>query len=118
MDDRAPVAPNPGLPEGAPGGELRPLRHCERDLLARLLSAPSPGREMLLTQAEDLEARDIDDDGSLELVVSKRDPATVVRRIPVEAESEDVDGVTVHWRRSRESDQTCSSKLTTPRLCR
>ncbi len=40
--------------------------------------------------------RQIDDNGSLEFARSEQTPAEVVRRIPVEAELDDSDGVTIH----------------------
>jgi hypothetical protein len=77
--------------------EPRPLSDRERDVLAKLLSADFPGRLALLAQASDVKVRRIDRNGSLALSPEPdAPPAEVVRRIPVEAEFDDRDGVGVH----------------------
>ena len=69
----------------------------EREVLAALLSADFPGKAALLVQASNVKVRRIDRNGSLALVPEPTAPrAEVVRRIPVEAESDDRDGVRVH----------------------
>ena len=65
-------------------------------ILAVLLAADFPGRDAVVAQIAAAKGRRIDDDGSLELSVVDAPPAAVERRIPVEAEIEDLDGVTVH----------------------
>jgi hypothetical protein len=74
----------------------RPLTGQEHALLATLLGADFPGRETLTEQLAQAHARRVDTEGSLELSVSGGSAADVVRRIPVEAELEDIDGVTIH----------------------
>jgi hypothetical protein len=76
---------------------FRPLSEGERSLLTKLLSAEFPGKEALLEQMVDVKARRIDALGGLALApVENAAVANVVRRIPVEAELDDRDGVTVH----------------------
>jgi hypothetical protein len=79
-----------------PRPEFRPLQRNERALLDALLAASFPGKETLAAQIALATARLLDGDGSLELAVRDAPAATVVRRIPVEAEVEDRDGVTIH----------------------
>jgi hypothetical protein len=75
---------------------LRPLTEEELSLLAVLLGADFPGREALREQVGKAKARRVDTEGSLELSVPVGEAANVVRRIPVEAELEDSDGVAIH----------------------
>ncbi|MEJ1230059.1 MAG: hypothetical protein WDM88_04600 [Galbitalea sp.] len=75
---------------------LRPLTPRERDLLAALLRPSFPGRRDLIEQISGLQVISIDDDGSLKLVPREGAAASVTRRIPVEAEVEDEDGVMIH----------------------
>lgn len=77
-------------------GGFRPLTASERDILARLLNAEFPGQTQLAEQAARISARPLDVDGSLEFEQSDGPAAAVVRRIPVEAEVEDQDGVVIH----------------------
>lgn len=65
-------------------------------IIGKLLGATFPGSEVLLDQARTLRVRSIDNDGSFKLLVARGKPAEVVRRIPVEAEMTDVDGVQIH----------------------
>lgn len=75
---------------------LRTLTVEESRILSTLLAVDFPGRAQLVEQSQDVLARVIDENGSLELVTDRTPPAPVVKRIPVEAEQEDDDGVTVH----------------------
>ena len=75
---------------------LRPPTPEEVALLSVLLSSSFPGREALARQATDLVVRPLDTDGSLELKPNRGPSANVQRRIPVEGELDDADGVTVH----------------------
>jgi len=68
----------------------------ERQLLAVLLSTDFPGKDAVAEQVAAASVREIDDNGSLEFAPSDMMPADVVRRIPVEAELDDSDGVTIH----------------------
>ena len=75
----------------------RALSAEEKTLLAKLLDEDFPGRTALRQQLTHVRARTIDADGSLALApAAGARPADVVRRIPVEAELEDVDGTTIH----------------------
>lgn len=75
---------------------FRPLSDLERQLLVALLSTDFSGREAVAEQVAVASVREIDDNGSLEFAPSDKTPAEVVRRIPVEAELDDSDGVTIH----------------------
>jgi hypothetical protein len=77
--------------------ELRALGEHERAVLAALLDVDFPGQSALLAQASEVSARRIDANGSLALAPGADTPrAEVMRRIPVEAEFDDQDGVTAH----------------------
>lgn len=64
--------------------------------MGRLLETDFPGCEALRGQLLTLRVLPIDGDGSLKLSVTGGDRAPVVRRVPVEAEMADVDGVPIH----------------------
>jgi hypothetical protein len=81
---------------GGHGDEFRSLSDLEGRLLAVLLSTDFLGRDALVEQVAAASVREIDDNGSLEFARSDKTPAEVVRRIPVEAELDDSDGVTIH----------------------
>jgi hypothetical protein len=77
--------------------EFRPLSDLERLAIAKLLNQDFPGRSELAQQTDGASGRTIDADGSLALAPDPaKPPAEVTRRIPVEAEFDDTDGVTVH----------------------
>jgi hypothetical protein len=77
--------------------DFRLLSEPERAVIAKLLSGEFPGRTSLLEQMVDVKAREIDGHGSLALApVDHVPPAEVKDRVPVEAELEDDDGVTIH----------------------
>jgi len=61
-----------------------------------LLGAEFPGNLALRKQLAKAAVRRVDTDGSLELSVEAGPQAEVVRRIPVEAEAVDRDGVPIH----------------------
>ena len=75
---------------------LRVLNSAERQLLERMLSAPAAGRHELLLQLEDSLVEPIDRNGSLRFVVDTNIIAPVERRIPVEAQCQDSDGMWIH----------------------
>jgi hypothetical protein len=76
---------------------FRALSAPERSILAKLLSQDFPGSADLREQLLQTRGRKIDADGSLALEpATGAIPAGVTRRIPVEAELEDVDGMTIH----------------------
>lgn len=88
----------PTTPNRTPSGreEFRAPTPDERRLLELLLEADFPGRSELVVQARDCQVRPIDTNGSLALRSSGTPSASVVRRIPIEAETEDKDGVGIH----------------------
>jgi hypothetical protein len=73
-----------------------PLDAMASHILAALLAAPFPGRDELAIQVAAARCRQIDADGSLALSAIGAPRADVVHRIPVEAEVEDIDGMTIH----------------------
>lgn len=80
--------------------EFRALEENERRILERLLQHHAfDGRDELLKQLESTTARLIlehrDNYGSIELRVADPTPAGVRRRVPVEAEYRDDDGIPV-----------------------
>jgi hypothetical protein len=68
----------------------------EQSLLERLLEADFPGRDELAPMVRDLLVRTIDEDGGLELRSQVEGKSPVVKRVPVEAETKDEDGVVIH----------------------
>lgn len=74
---------------------FRTLTRTEREILNRLLEAQFPGRDELYEQLENCLVRTIDEEGSLEFKVASAMRAPVTRRIPVEAETRDEDGIPV-----------------------
>jgi hypothetical protein len=68
----------------------------ERSLLERLLQADFPGKDELVLMIRSILVKTIDEDGGLELRTDVNGMAPVIKRIPVEAEAKDDDGVTVH----------------------
>ena len=76
---------------------LRELTDLERRYLERLLTADFPGRETVAKQLQSVRARRIDDEGSVELVTESNEPASVTKRVPVEGESSDSDGVPIYF---------------------
>ncbi len=78
-------------------GDLRPLSELERGYLQRLLSVEFPGRSELIGQIESALVRTIDSDGSIQIEPQNDIRAPVVKRIPVEADTVDEDGVPVHF---------------------
>jgi len=74
---------------------FRPPSDTERRLLNFLLRPEFPGKDDLVKQLASAEVRPIDDDGSLQFRIRVGSPAVVNGRIPVEAELEDSDGMTI-----------------------
>jgi hypothetical protein len=77
-------------------GGLRPPSATEIDLLRRLLCVDFRGAETLSRQLASAFVEPIDSNGSLRLRPVDPTPATVSRRVPVEATYADADGVLVH----------------------
>lgn len=77
--------------------EFRSISSEERRLVDRLLSPPFPGRNGIREQLRDAKVRQIDEDGSLEFLVSADARLDDVKYVvPTEGEYKDSDGMTVH----------------------
>jgi hypothetical protein len=76
--------------------EWRRPNSAEELLLRKLLTHNFRGRDELTRQLAAARVRVIDDEGSLEFRVSSRERAPVVRRVPIEAEANDRDGIVIH----------------------
>ena len=75
---------------------FRPPTDSEKAIFDRLLSAAFPGKERLQEQLAEATVSVIDVNGSMALRVTGDRVAEVTKRIPVEAEYPDTDGVPVH----------------------
>ena len=75
----------------------RSLTDWERRLVERLLGQEFPGRSLLRGQLDNVRARPLDDNGSLDLKCESSTPAPVEKRIPVEGEAIDYDGTMIHY---------------------
>ena len=75
----------------------KPTR-LESEILQHLLTAADfSGKDELERQLHDFRVRTIDDEGSFEIDVPKlATPASVKKRIPVEAQGVDEDGIHIH----------------------
>jgi len=69
---------------------------AEQALLDRLLDDDFPGRDELTPLLRLVLVKTIDKDGGLELQSKIEGKAPVVKRVPVEAEGKDEDGVLIH----------------------
>jgi hypothetical protein len=78
------------------GDEQAPLDEHTKRIFGALMAVPFPGRGQIARQVAVARCRKIDAEGSLALRATDAPWADVVRRIPVEAEVEDLDGVTIH----------------------
>jgi hypothetical protein len=90
-----------GAPTGMPGhsrkGKDIEASEIGIGVLTAMLRAAFPERDALVEQLQELKADPIDVNGSLKLMPAPSAPrAEVRRRIPVEAETGDRDGVTIH----------------------
>lgn len=68
----------------------------ERELFQKLLSVDFPGRDELAKQLAVAQVHSLDTDGSLKIQTTVDLSAPVSRRVPVEAEAPDVDGVPIY----------------------
>jgi hypothetical protein len=68
----------------------------EQGIIDRLLEKAFAGRDAIREQMKKSLVRTIDEDESLEFLVQSNVKAKVKRRIPVEAELQDTDGVLIH----------------------
>jgi hypothetical protein len=77
--------------------DLRRPTEAEKALIDALLGAEFPGNEALRKQLEAALVKTLDEDGGLEISPPLGSlPAVVKRRIPDEAETDDIDGVPIH----------------------
>jgi hypothetical protein len=75
---------------------FEPLSAQARQILDTLLTATFPGRDEVAQQVAVAQGRRLDEHGCLELSAREAAAADVIRRIPVEAQTEDVDGMPIH----------------------
>jgi len=77
---------------------FREPTRTETEVIQRLLAADFPGKDDIAKQMAGCRVRTIDDEGSLELELRHAPrPAAVEKRIPVEADAVDEDGIHVHF---------------------
>jgi len=76
--------------------ECRQPTAVERSLLERILEAEFSGRDELAPLLRSVIVRNIDEDCGLELESQVQGKAPVTKRIPVDAEGKDEDGVAIH----------------------
>src|SRR5215469_11953114 len=69
---------------------------AERALIERLLEAEFPGKLELVHLLKNILVRSIDSDGGIEINSQSEGKASVVKRVPVEAEGKDEDGTVIH----------------------
>jgi hypothetical protein len=79
--------------------QFRPPTAAEAEVIQRLVQADFPGKKEIADQLNRYRVRRIDDEGSLALELSSDAPAAKVveKRIPVEAEAPDADGISVRF---------------------
>jgi hypothetical protein len=71
--------------------EFRPLTSSEKAILEKLLETSFPGRDELAQQLRGLQAKQIDDEGSLKLLVTTKSKANVAQGVVSEAKYPDLD---------------------------
>jgi hypothetical protein len=84
------------MSQASDASDFRMPTDLERSLFERLLEAEFPGKTELLPMIHALLVKTIDSDGGLELLSQVSGEARVVKQIPVEAEANDEDGITIH----------------------
>ena len=75
---------------------FRDLTTHEQGIIDRLLEKAFPGRDEICEQMKNCLVRTIDKEKSLEFLVRSHVKAKVKKRIPVEAEVQDTDGILIH----------------------
>ena len=75
---------------------MRTLNSAERRLIDKLMAANFPGKCELIAQLETAMVDPIDQNGSLRMVIGSSPTEPVVRRIPIEAQGRDDDGICIH----------------------
>jgi len=76
---------------------FRPPSQSECQIFARLLEDPFAGRDELRDQLRDCVVRPLDESGSLEIQTKSTAAASVRKTVPIEAEAEDMDGMTIRY---------------------
>jgi hypothetical protein len=76
---------------------IRALDAYERQLLDRLIARVKDGEDVYADQLSTCKARSLDSNGSLELVVLSDRRADSLRRLLVEGEAVDSDGIAIHY---------------------
>ncbi len=76
--------------------DYRSLTDLEELIVSNLLKLEFQGHDELLQQLSNATVRQIDAEGSLLFKVNTNVTASVVKRIPVEAEMEDIDGMPIY----------------------
>jgi len=79
-----------------PESQFREPTAVEGALLHRLLEADFPGRSELAALRRNVLVRIIDENGGSELESQIEGKASVMKRVPVEAEGKDEDGANIH----------------------
>lgn len=77
--------------------DYRAQTKWERGLFDRLLESSFSGRDQLKAQLREAVVRKIDENGGLAILVTTGPKAEVLRRVPVEAECSDADGIMIHF---------------------
>ena len=80
----------------SPGDGFAPLEEDSVGILRALVAASFPGRDEIVVQLSVARSRRIDDHGCLALSASGAPRAPVLRRVPIEAVADDIDGMTIH----------------------
>jgi hypothetical protein len=75
---------------------FRPLKTHERELLEKLLEPEFPGRDELRHQLNSVIAKQVFEDGTLDLQCDPGSAAPVKSRVPTEGKCADADGVEIH----------------------
>ena len=75
---------------------FRDFTAYEQEIIGRLLEKAFPGRDEICEQIKNCLVRAIDEDNSLGFLVRSNVKAKVKKRIPVEAEVHDTDGILIH----------------------
>jgi hypothetical protein len=81
---------------GQAKSDPRSLDTREAEILRMLLEVDFEGRDALAAQLQSATVTVVDDNGSLRFHIPYGARAEVVKRIPVEAEAADIDGMPVH----------------------
>ena len=74
---------------------FRPLTAYERELLEKLLEPEFPGRDELRKQLNSVTAKQLHEDGTLDLQCGSGPPARTKYLMPMEGYCEDADGMTI-----------------------